>query len=220
MKNFGDYLRQVRKGKMTQRELASKIGVGYPYISKIENNIESPPSDKVLIKLAEALGIDTDEVYIKARKIPEDIKYILLKKPELIKTLRSIKEDDISKFLLDHFEDLIRHKEVVFWQVFDKSDKKMLLIDPDTFEIVKANNAASEFYGYSTEELSEMKIIDINILSKEEILEEINKAILKSKNKFNFKHRFKSGKIVEIEVASSPIVIGEKIYLNSVINEK
>jgi PAS domain S-box-containing protein len=40
-----------------------------------------------------------------------------------------------------------------------------LIIDPDNGRIVDANEAAAKFYGWSQEELRQMKISDINMLS-------------------------------------------------------
>jgi PAS domain S-box-containing protein len=39
----------------------------------------------------------------------------------------------------------------------------MLLIDPESADIVDANPAACSFYGWSQEKLTSMKITDINI---------------------------------------------------------
>lgn len=218
MTGFGNYLKRIRKGKMTQRELASKVGVGYPYISKIENNIEAPPSDEVLTKISHNLDVDIDEVYLKAKRIPKDIKQSILRTPKLFKFLRHIKEDEMTMFLLENFKDLIKHKEKLYWNLFNDSNEVMLLIDPDTFQIAKANEAAIRFYGYSSGKYKNMKITEINTLSEQEVYEEMKKAKLKMRNCFNFKHRLNNEKIVDVEVKSSPIIIGKKTFLNSVIH--
>jgi transcriptional regulator with XRE-family HTH domain len=217
MWNFGHYLNKVRKGVMTQRELARKAGVGFPYISKIENNIEPPPSEEVLIKLAQILDVDSDEMFIHAQKIPLDLKEYLLKYPKLLKLLRNIKEDDLTRFLVEHFEELIKDKENAYLNFFDNNEKTMLLIDPDTSEIVNANNAAARFYNYPVKHLKTMRITDINTLSKEEIFEEMQRAKLELRNRFNFKHRLNHEKVLDVGVNSSPIIIRGKVYLHSVI---
>ena len=45
-----------------------------------------------------------------------------------------------------------------FERVFRESGVMMLLIDPDTGNIVEANDAAAEFYGYPIEQLQQMTI--------------------------------------------------------------
>jgi transcriptional regulator with XRE-family HTH domain len=54
---------------MTQRDLAAKVGVGVPHVSKIEADRESP-SDELIQRLAAALGADPDEYMLAARRVP------------------------------------------------------------------------------------------------------------------------------------------------------
>ena len=50
---FPERLRSLRKeAKLSQRELADRVGVDFTYLSKIENNRVEPPSETVLKKLA------------------------------------------------------------------------------------------------------------------------------------------------------------------------
>ena len=88
-KQFGTRLRELRvQAHLTQRELAEKIGVDFSYLSKIENGVLPPPSEKVLLKLAEVLGADKDELFALAGKIPDDIAQ-LLRHREALQFLRS-----------------------------------------------------------------------------------------------------------------------------------
>jgi diguanylate cyclase len=87
--------------------------------------------------------------------------------------------------------------------IFENHKSVMLLIDSSTGDIIDANSAAEEFYGYTKNELIKMKISDINILSDQEIKEEMNAAILDKRNYFEFKHRLKDGSIKDVEVYSS-----------------
>ena len=85
-------------------------------------------------------------------------------------------------------------------ELFDKSFSIMLLIDPNTCKILKANNAACNFYGYSQNEITQLKISDINILSENEIKKEILNAKNHTRNFFNFKHRLANNNIRDVEV--------------------
>ncbi|MVX67326.1 helix-turn-helix domain-containing protein [Clostridium chromiireducens] len=215
MEQFGTYLKSIRKGKMTQRELAREIGVGYPYISKLENNVESTPSDEVLIKIAEALNVSIDELFMKAKRIPKDFKDFIINEPEIIKFIRFLKDNN---HLLEEFKNSIREKEDNYWSMFDQSNKIMLIIDPLTGSIIDANDCVVEFYQYTLDQLKQMKITDINILSMEEIFEEIRKAKLELRKNFSFKHKIGNGEIKEVEVYSEPIING-KVYLNSRVQQ-
>lgn len=79
MKSFGEYLRQLRKDKhITQRELANKIDVDFTYISKIETGALQPPSEEIIIKIANVLGVDAEQMIILAKKIPSSYKEFIV----------------------------------------------------------------------------------------------------------------------------------------------
>lgn len=57
--NIGNRIKEYRKkAKMSQKELAQKIGKGYSTVQKYELNLTQPPID-VLNKIAEVLNIGT-----------------------------------------------------------------------------------------------------------------------------------------------------------------
>ena len=74
------------------------------------------------------------------------------------------------------------HDGQLYSNLFDNSHSIMLIINPDTGEIVDANTAASKFYGYEKLELTQMKVTEINTLSKEQIFEEMEKAKTNKRN--------------------------------------
>lgn len=94
---FGKKLRELRsQAHLTQRELAQKIGVDFTYLSKIENGVLPPPSEKVLLLLAESLNADKDELFTLAGRIPTDIAQMLKNREtlELLRSERTRKKDD------------------------------------------------------------------------------------------------------------------------------
>jgi len=59
---IGENLRRERiRALLTQQELAERAGVGYPTISRIEND-HAEPHFRTIRKLAKALGIDPAEL--------------------------------------------------------------------------------------------------------------------------------------------------------------
>lgn len=55
---FGIYLTQKRQEKgFTLRELASLVNISHTYLFNIENGLKSPPNDKLLLELADALEL-------------------------------------------------------------------------------------------------------------------------------------------------------------------
>lgn len=73
VETFGARVRRERLAlQMTQRQLAEQVNVGVPHISKVEADRESP-SDGLIERLAEVFGVDVDELFIVARRLPESM---------------------------------------------------------------------------------------------------------------------------------------------------
>lgn len=78
VQEFGRQLKDLRrKVGLTQRALAQRLGVHYSYISKIENGVVNPPSDKLIGQFALELGVDKEELAVLAGRIPSDVSEIL-----------------------------------------------------------------------------------------------------------------------------------------------
>ena len=102
---FGTRLREIRKGTgMSQREVASKVKIDFTYLSKIESGTMSPPSEKVITKLAKVLGADKDELITLAGKVPSDLSQIL-KDKEVVQILRSGDRERLARFFKEKRED-------------------------------------------------------------------------------------------------------------------
>lgn len=75
MKTFGQIIKEARKEKrITQRDLGKMIDVDFSYISKIETGALEPPSEVVISKIAQILEIDTNELFISAKKVPTEFR--------------------------------------------------------------------------------------------------------------------------------------------------
>lgn len=110
-------------------------------------------------------------------------------------------------------------REQLYRSLFENNYSVMLLIDPETGAIKDANPSACLFYGYTKDELTKLKITDINTRSKKEIFMEMERAKSEKRNYFNFKHRLSNGVIKDVEVFSGPIIIRKKFLLCSVIHD-
>jgi PAS domain S-box-containing protein/putative nucleotidyltransferase with HDIG domain len=85
--------------------------------------------------------------------------------------------------------------------------------------IEDANAAAINFYGYNYEEITRMRIQEINMLDPEETVQEMASASAEHRNYFNFRHRLANGDIRHVEVYSYPIQSVGKIKLYSIIHD-
>ncbi len=95
----------------------------------------------------------------------------------------------------------------------------MMMVDPDTGEIVFVNDAAASYYGYSLDEMHDMLISQINTLSPAEISVEMQRAVAEERNYFLFKHRLSDGRERDVEVVSYPVNVGGRPLLFSIITD-
>lgn len=116
-------------------------------------------------------------------------------------------------------EEMLQKSEEKYSALFQYNHAVMLIIDPDNGNIVDANPAACLYYGYGIKELNHMKINDINMLSKEQLFEEMENARSEKRKQFFFTHRLSSGEMRNVDVYSGPIMINDKKLLYSIIHD-
>ena len=124
---------------------------------------------------------------------------------------------DISE--LKKVEEALKESEKRYRSLFMNNHSVMLIIDPESADIVDANPAATSFYEWSYEELTRKKLTDINTLTERQVFQEMKRAKLKGGRVFHFKHRLASGKIRDVEVYSGPIKVYGRELLYSIIHD-
>ena len=99
MNSFGLYIRKKREGlhaddkSKSLRQVAIAIGVEPAFLSKVERDIVSPPSEGKVVALAEVLNEDPDLLLAMAGKVSSDLLAIVKARPQLIgELLRELKE--------------------------------------------------------------------------------------------------------------------------------
>ncbi len=102
---------------------------------------------------------------------------------------------------------------------FEATMSVMLIIDPAGGRIVDANPAAAAFYGYTVEQLKTMLVNDLNLLDAGALAKEMERAQGRRANYFRFVHRVASGALRDVDVYSSPIVVGRRRLLASVVHD-
>jgi transcriptional regulator with XRE-family HTH domain len=71
---FGSYIRQKREAAgIPLRELAQRIDISPAYWSRIEREMEKAPKNELMERAAQVLGLDLDEVFIEASRLPPDM---------------------------------------------------------------------------------------------------------------------------------------------------
>ena len=71
---FGDFIRKKREEKQIQmNDFARQLEISPAYWSRIERDMEKPPKDDLITKAAQQLGLDLDEVFVQANRLPPEL---------------------------------------------------------------------------------------------------------------------------------------------------
>lgn len=100
---FGERVRALREArKLTQRELADRLGVSVSYISKVENeklHFGDYPSEKFIHKLASELEADEDELLLLADKVPTSIRKRIRERPDVFRVVADMNETEMDQIV-------------------------------------------------------------------------------------------------------------------------
>lgn len=122
---------------------------------------------------------------------------------------------------LDAKAQALHASEARFKHMFERHRAVMLLIAPDSGEIVDANQAASAFYGYTFRQLRGMTVHDINVPSASGCGFPQNNAddALPNGEHFILPQRLADGRLRTVEVHSSPIESHGRTLLFAIVRD-
>lgn len=105
--HFGARLRELRqRAKLSQGDLASGAGVDTSYISKLENGHVAPPSDYLLLTLAQLLNVSEDMLRLAAGRLSEELVQALTENPA---ALQFIQEATSSRLNTSDWNELLNN---------------------------------------------------------------------------------------------------------------
>ncbi|HEX8169812.1 MAG TPA: EAL domain-containing protein [Thermoanaerobaculia bacterium] len=116
-------------------------------------------------------------------------------------------------------DDALRENERRYRQMFENNRAVKLLIDPNDGEIVDANMAACDYYGYTRDELRAMRIWQINVRGEDGVRDEMQRAAQQERAYFHFRHMRANGEVRDVEVHSGPIELGGRRLLYSIVHD-
>jgi transcriptional regulator with XRE-family HTH domain len=103
--SFGKRVRQLRKVKgLTLRGLASQVGVGFTYLSRVETGnmtCGDYPSESLIHRLAETLDGDETELLLLAEKIPEPVRARVLQRPDAFLAFADCDDKTLDKLMTE-----------------------------------------------------------------------------------------------------------------------
>ncbi len=107
---FGDTLRRARlDAGLGLRELARRIDKSPGYLSDVENGHVPPPTEAVIIDLAETLGVGRQRLLAAARKMEPELTDYVARRPEAADFLRMARDRGFER---GDWERLIRLAEI------------------------------------------------------------------------------------------------------------
>jgi transcriptional regulator with XRE-family HTH domain len=116
MVTFGEILRERRRlAGISQRDLATKIGVDFSYISKLENGRLPPPAVETAGRIATALSCPVEELLSAARKFPSGVESAIASEPAALRFLQKAIDLDLTQAewerMLSRLDNLRDHAE-------------------------------------------------------------------------------------------------------------
>ena len=85
------------------RKVAERIGVEPSFLSKVERDLGSPPSEGTLVRLAGELDVDADVLLALAGKISRDLREAIQRRPalfaELIRELKDMPDHAVLRLV-------------------------------------------------------------------------------------------------------------------------
>ncbi|RYH08578.1 helix-turn-helix domain-containing protein [Tropicimonas sp. IMCC6043] len=99
---FGAFVRREREAReIGLREMAKKIGVSPTYLSKVEREEFTPPTEEKVRAIAQIIECDVDELLALAGRMPADLADIIKRAPvevsALLRTTRGMTRDEIAR---------------------------------------------------------------------------------------------------------------------------
>lgn len=108
--SFGAYVRAAREerqiekpGEYSLRKVAKRLGIGAAYLSQVERDEGSRPTEKTIVELAADLKLDANVLLAMAGKVSSELQAIIRSRPllfaELLALLRDLSDNAILKLI-------------------------------------------------------------------------------------------------------------------------
>jgi transcriptional regulator with XRE-family HTH domain len=90
--SFGDAVRARRQElRIGLVDFAERIGITAAYWSRVERNLEKPPKDQFIEKAAAILGVQLDDLFVEAERLPPDMRRDLSQVVTLYRRMRAVR---------------------------------------------------------------------------------------------------------------------------------
>lgn len=103
--------------------------------------------------------------------------------------------------------------------MFEDSHLPMMIIDPESSQIIDANPAAERFYGEVRDDLRAMSIFQVDDMPADHVRAELLGALRRTRGHFSSKHRSAGGMLRDVEISAGPIVLRGREVLFALVND-
>jgi len=105
----------------------------------------------------------------------------------------------------------------IYKSLFQDSIELLLIVAPETLNIIDANRSACIYYGYTHEQILNKKIFDLSIKSMGDLQSEFNNALQTHNYRTFDKHKLADGQIRTVEIQTGQVILGGKVYIRMVV---
>ncbi len=119
-----------------------------------------------------------------------------------------------------HSAELLEENAQLYRSIFESNNVIKLLVDPHSGEIIDANTAAADYYGYSLEALKRRNMSTLRSTRATPLQERL--AQIRQSTAVHHSescHRLADGTLRDVEVFTGPVVLGGKNVLYSIVHD-
>ncbi|NMG67711.1 diguanylate cyclase [Azoarcus indigens] len=113
----------------------------------------------------------------------------------------------------------LRDSEARASLLFRNHSAVMLQVDASSRRVVDANPAAVRYYGYPRSQLIGMPLVQLNTLPEEDLARLVKATADDQARRFIVTHKLANGSLRDVEVFTSPAVVGGRTILLSIIHD-
>ncbi|MBU0679366.1 MAG: PAS domain S-box protein [Verrucomicrobia bacterium] len=122
---------------------------------------------------------------------------------------------DVSE--LKQAEARMRESEERYRAIFEQAADGLILMDPESAEILEFNQRACEHLGYTKEEFGRLRIQDIDESASPEVISARNRSVVRmGSDAFETKQRKKNGELIDVLIARRIVTVGGRQAIISV----
>jgi len=111
----------------------------------------------------------------------------------------------------------MQESEIKYRTLFEQAADAIILIDPESGELIEFNNKAHEQLGYTRDEFKKLKIPDFEVIeSPNDVKNHFKKIFRDGFDAFETKHRTKDGEIRDIYVSAKSMNFRGKKFIQTI----